>query len=188
VELAATEEQKQQLAPIVKQAVKDLLPLREKARAARTQAVALLTGDSIDRAAIEALRAEHLQAAEEASRRIAQALADVAEVLTPAQRKDLAARMEKYRRGWPRGLPCRAVRRRIQCLPSRNLAVGMAERILLIEDDSRLAEMVSEYLGESGFRVSIAAGGRAGLERLAREPFDALVLDLTLPDMDGLEV
>jgi len=65
---------------------------------------------------------------------------------------------------------------------------GMAERILLIEDDSRLAEMVSEYLGESGFRVSVAAGGRAGLERLAREPFDALVLDLMLPDMDGLEV
>ena len=64
----------------------------------------------------------------------------------------------------------------------------MAERILLIEDDSRLAEMVSEYLGESGFHVSIAAGGRAGLERLAREPFDALVLDLMLPDMDGLEV
>jgi len=64
----------------------------------------------------------------------------------------------------------------------------MAERILLIEDDARLAEMVSEYLGESGFRVSIATGGRAGLERLAREPFDALVLDLMLPDMDGLEV
>ena len=64
----------------------------------------------------------------------------------------------------------------------------MAERILLIEDDSRLAEMVSEYLGESGFRVSIATGGRAGLERLARESFDALVLDLMLPDMDGLEV
>jgi two-component system, OmpR family, phosphate regulon response regulator OmpR len=64
----------------------------------------------------------------------------------------------------------------------------MAERILLIEDDSRLAEMVSEYLGESGFRVSVAPGGRTGLERLAREPFDAIVLDLMLPDMDGLEV
>ena len=64
----------------------------------------------------------------------------------------------------------------------------MAERILLIEDDARLAEMVSEYLGESGFRVSVAAAGRTGLERALHEPFDALVLDLMLPDMDGLEV
>jgi two-component system, OmpR family, phosphate regulon response regulator OmpR len=48
--------------------------------------------------------------------------------------------------------------------------------------------MVSEYLGEAGFRVSVAAQGRSGLELLAREPFDALVLDLMLPDMDGLEV
>src|SRR5260221_10446282 len=63
----------------------------------------------------------------------------------------------------------------------------MAERILLIEDDPRLAEMVSEYLGEAGFRVSIATAGRAGLERLAREPFDAPGLDLMLPDMDGLQ-
>src|SRR5258706_5624130 len=64
----------------------------------------------------------------------------------------------------------------------------MAERILLIEDDSRLAEMVSEYLGEAGFHVSIAAGGRAGVERFARQPFDALVLDFMLPDMDRLQV
>jgi DNA-binding response OmpR family regulator len=62
------------------------------------------------------------------------------------------------------------------------------ERILLIEDDARLAEMVSEYLGEAGFRVSVAAEGRLGLDRLEREPFDALVLDLMLPDMDGLEI
>jgi DNA-binding response OmpR family regulator len=61
-------------------------------------------------------------------------------------------------------------------------------RVLLIEDDARLAEMVSEYLGEAGFRVTTVAGGAIGLERLAREPFEALVLDLTLPDMDGLEV
>ena len=64
----------------------------------------------------------------------------------------------------------------------------MSERILLVDDDPRLAEMVSEYLGETGFRVTIATTGRAGLEHLAREPFDALVLDLTLPDVDGLEV
>ena len=103
VEIDATEEQKQRLAPIVKQAAKDLLPLREKMQAARKQAIELLTRDTIDRGAIEALRAEQLQLAEQASRRIAQSLADAAEVLTPAQRKELAARVEKHRRGWRHG-------------------------------------------------------------------------------------
>src|SRR5258708_21373365 len=64
----------------------------------------------------------------------------------------------------------------------------MTERILLIEDDPRLAEMVSEYLGEAGFRVSIATAGRAGLERLAREPLHALGLALMLPRMGGPRV
>jgi len=64
----------------------------------------------------------------------------------------------------------------------------VAPRILLIEDDARLAGMVAEYLGEAGFHVSAAATGRAGLERLGREPYDAVVLDLMLPDIDGLEV
>jgi DNA-binding response OmpR family regulator len=64
----------------------------------------------------------------------------------------------------------------------------VAERILLIDDDSRLAAMVSEYLGGAGYRVTTAASGANGLERLGAEPYDALVLDLSLPDMDGLEV
>jgi two-component system phosphate regulon response regulator OmpR len=64
----------------------------------------------------------------------------------------------------------------------------VAGRVLLIEDDSRLAAMVSEYLGAAGYRVTTAASGAGGLERLGKEPYDALVLDLTLPDMDGLEV
>ena len=64
----------------------------------------------------------------------------------------------------------------------------MPQRILLIEDDSRLAAMVSEYLGGSGYRVTTAASGASGLERLGKEPYDALVLDLSLPDIDGLEV
>jgi two-component system phosphate regulon response regulator OmpR len=64
----------------------------------------------------------------------------------------------------------------------------VAPNILLVEDDRRLAEMVSEYLGEAGFSVSVAGDGRTGLARLAAEPCDALVLDLMLPDMDGLEV
>ncbi len=64
----------------------------------------------------------------------------------------------------------------------------MAERILLIEDDPRLARMVDDYLSEAGFRVVHAATGTQGLMLARREAFDALILDLMLPDIDGLEV
>ena len=64
----------------------------------------------------------------------------------------------------------------------------MTDRILLIEDDARLAEMVKNYLGESGVSITIAPTGRAGLGLYGRQEFDALILDLMLPDMDGLEV
>src|SRR6267378_8419846 len=103
VEIDATDEQKQRLEPIVKQAVKDLLPVREKALNARKQAVGLLAADHIDRGAIESLRAEQIQLAEQASKRLTQALADVAEALTPAQRKQIAERMESFGRRWRHG-------------------------------------------------------------------------------------
>jgi DNA-binding response OmpR family regulator len=61
-------------------------------------------------------------------------------------------------------------------------------RILLIEDDVRLAGMVSSYLGEAGFSVTHAATGTAGVGLASRDGFDALILDLMLPDIDGLEV
>ena len=64
----------------------------------------------------------------------------------------------------------------------------MPHRILIIEDDPRLAAMVSEYLGDAGYRMTVAPSGEEGLAALARDPFDALVLDLMLPDIDGLEV
>ena len=64
----------------------------------------------------------------------------------------------------------------------------MVERILLVEDDARLAEMLSEYLDQAGYGVTIAALGATALGSLSRERFDAVVLDLMLPDMDGLEV
>jgi len=60
--------------------------------------------------------------------------------------------------------------------------------LLLVEDDPRLADMVREYLAAAGYRVAHAATGGAGLQFLAREPFDAVVHDLMLPDMDGLEL
>jgi two-component system phosphate regulon response regulator OmpR len=64
----------------------------------------------------------------------------------------------------------------------------VTDRILLIEDDPRLAEMVQSYLGEAGFSVTVASNGSAGIALQTREAFDALILDLMLPDMDGLEV
>jgi two-component system phosphate regulon response regulator OmpR len=68
----------------------------------------------------------------------------------------------------------------------------MVERLLMIEDDHRLAQMVSQYLGQSGFEVTHMANAHSGLAYLqgrAAEPVpDLVVLDLMLPDMDGLEV
>jgi DNA-binding response OmpR family regulator len=66
--------------------------------------------------------------------------------------------------------------------------VAVTNRILLIEDDLRLAEMVKTYLGGVGFHVTVAQQGKSGLALEAREPFDAVILDLTLPDIDGLDV
>src|SRR6202142_3961721 len=64
----------------------------------------------------------------------------------------------------------------------------MVERILLVEDDARLAEMLQEYLGQAGFAVTAVSLGANALERLNEAEYDAVVLDLMLPDMDGLEV
>ena len=104
VEIDATEEQKQKLEPIVKEAAKDLLPARANLHAGRREAIGLLTQDRIDPVAIEALRAKQLRLADDASRRLTRALADAAEVLTPAQRKHLAAHFgRRHYRHWGHG-------------------------------------------------------------------------------------
>lgn len=59
---------------------------------------------------------------------------------------------------------------------------------MLIEDDPRLARLVEDYLSEAGFRVTHADTGRAGVDTALQDQFDAIVLDLMLPDIDGLEV
>ena len=64
----------------------------------------------------------------------------------------------------------------------------MANNILLIEDDSRLAEMIVDYLDNSGFKVTIANTGQYGLQLQKSRGFDAVLLDLMLPDIDGLEI
>ncbi|MEO7128013.1 MAG: response regulator transcription factor [Rhodoferax sp.] len=64
----------------------------------------------------------------------------------------------------------------------------MSSQLLMIEDDTRLASMVQEYLGQSGFVVSHAGDGLGGLTRLQELAPDLVILDLMLPDIDGLEV
>ena len=67
----------------------------------------------------------------------------------------------------------------------------MTSHLLMIEDDARLAQMVGEYLGQSGMQVTHCADGGTGLAQLQSQagPLPELViLDLMLPDMDGLEV
>jgi DNA-binding response OmpR family regulator len=61
-------------------------------------------------------------------------------------------------------------------------------RLLMIDDDARLSDMVGEYLRAAGFDIEVAGTLAAGRERLAAHPYDALVLDLMLPDGDGLDL
>jgi DNA-binding response OmpR family regulator len=63
-------------------------------------------------------------------------------------------------------------------------------RLLMIDDDARLASMVRDYLAGNGFTLDTAGSAAAGLERLAREPatYDLVLLDLMLPDGDGLDL
>jgi DNA-binding response OmpR family regulator len=59
-------------------------------------------------------------------------------------------------------------------------------RILVVEDDSAIASFVVKGLREAGFAVDQAGNGGAGLELASREPYDAAVVDIMLPGLDGL--
>ncbi|VWX58837.1 Transcriptional regulatory protein OmpR [Burkholderiales bacterium 8X] len=61
-------------------------------------------------------------------------------------------------------------------------------QILMIEDDTRLAQMVGEYLTQSGFGFTHAVDGATGLAQVQERSPDLVILDLMLPDTDGLEV
>ena len=66
--------------------------------------------------------------------------------------------------------------------------LALSHRILLIEDDHRLGAMVKTYLEQSEFLCDVVESGAAAFERLAVQTPDAVLLDLMLPDMDGLEI
>ncbi len=64
----------------------------------------------------------------------------------------------------------------------------MVERVLMIEDDETLSGMVGEYLGARGIEVTTRPEAESGLKLLKQNEFDALILDIMLPDLDGFEV
>jgi two-component system phosphate regulon response regulator OmpR len=64
----------------------------------------------------------------------------------------------------------------------------MGPRLLLIDDDRRLGEMVAEYLLRHGFEVDLAGTLGEGRKRLQQQGYDLLLLDLMLPDGDGLDL
>jgi DNA-binding response OmpR family regulator len=61
-------------------------------------------------------------------------------------------------------------------------------RVLVVEDDRDIAELVERYLQKAGFSTEVLSSGRDALKALAERPPDLLILDLMLPQVDGLEV
>jgi periplasmic protein CpxP/Spy len=103
-EINGTPEQKDRLVKLAQTAAADMKPLREAHMAARKKGMELLAAQSIDRAALERLRQEQMTAADAMSKRMVQHMADAAEVLTPAQRTQVAQRMqERMERGGRHG-------------------------------------------------------------------------------------
>jgi two-component system phosphate regulon response regulator OmpR len=64
----------------------------------------------------------------------------------------------------------------------------MADRILIIDDDERLAAMLASYLTARGYAVEQRADARSGLKALEADDYSALILDVMLPDLDGFEI
>jgi two-component system response regulator MtrA len=62
------------------------------------------------------------------------------------------------------------------------------ERLLLVEDDASIREIASLGLKAAGFRVATAIDGREGLAKIRTDGFDAVILDVMLPSLDGFEV
>jgi DNA-binding response OmpR family regulator len=71
---------------------------------------------------------------------------------------------------------------------AQSKATGETARILLVEDESHLAGPLQFNLEQEGYEIRATASGKEALALLKREKFDLIILDLTLEEMDGLEV
>ncbi len=92
----ATPEQREKINAIAKAAVDEVVALRKDPSGRRERILAIVKADTVDRSALEALRTEQIAVADAASKRILQAVADAADVLTPEQRRKLAGRWETW--------------------------------------------------------------------------------------------
>jgi protein CpxP len=106
IEIDATPEQQEKITALVSAVAKDLKPMRERMMTTWQEVHGLLLHDTIDRDALERLRAQRLAEADEISKNLVGAVADVAEVLTAEQRRVLEKRIKQFRshrRGWKHG-------------------------------------------------------------------------------------
>ncbi len=69
-----------------------------------------------------------------------------------------------------------------------NSAAAAGERVLIVEDDAKIAQLLVDYLRAAGYQADMEHNGAQGLQRARQSPPDLLILDLNLPGMDGLEV
>ncbi len=176
----------------------------------------VLKAPTVDRGVIEQKRAERLAKVDAASKQMTAAFADIAEVLTPEQRKIVAALIEDRAerggrggkgegRGWMRhgsamtweSLRLRRPQTEHHLLNGGSALAGgplpvecnaMPQPLLIIDDDVRLTGMLRDYLSAAGFEADVAGDGQSGLAAIERKPPDAVILDVMLPDIDGFEV
>lgn len=71
---------------------------------------------------------------------------------------------------------------------SSTALMDSATQVLIVDDDTKLCRLVRDYLEPMGYRVTVANTGPAGLEAALRDTFSAVILDVMLPGMDGLQV
>ncbi len=104
IEIEADGGQTDKLVALARDVAGDVFPMRADMREARQKGLDILSAETVDRGALEALRTQQFDRFDAVSKRLATALADTAEILTPKQRADLAERVNEWRGrgGWGR--------------------------------------------------------------------------------------
>jgi len=100
------------------------------------------------------------------------------------RKRDIDAWLDSQR---PRGAAARAAAP--SAAPAPRAAAGAARpRVLVVDDEASIRDLLAKTLALAEYDVDIAADGRAALERMRMYPYDLLIVDLKMPGMDGLSV